>query len=120
VNEAAVNLLRENRQGPAPLLAALPQAVQALQARDRMVLLMVNEAAACLGEQLTDGADTIDLAMILGTGWAPHRGGPLRYGADRGYAAVVQTLTDFAQRLGPRFEPCPELRRLAGASPTAP
>jgi 3-hydroxyacyl-CoA dehydrogenase/enoyl-CoA hydratase/3-hydroxybutyryl-CoA epimerase len=104
VNEAAVDLLQQNPQG---------QAVEPPQARDRMVLLMVNEAASCLGEELTDGADTIDLAMILGTGWAPHRGGPLHYGAERGYAAVVQTLTEFAQRFGPRFEPCAELQRLA-------
>jgi 3-hydroxyacyl-CoA dehydrogenase/enoyl-CoA hydratase/3-hydroxybutyryl-CoA epimerase len=100
------------------LLGALPPTVQAVQARDRMVLLMVNEAAACLGEQLTDSAETIDLAMILGTGWAPHRGGPLRYGEDRGYAAMVEALTDFVQRLGPRFEPCAELRRLAGTIPS--
>jgi len=35
-------------------------------------------------------AATIDLAMILGTGWGPHRGGPLRYADDRGLADVVQ------------------------------
>jgi 3-hydroxyacyl-CoA dehydrogenase/enoyl-CoA hydratase/3-hydroxybutyryl-CoA epimerase len=109
VNEAAVELLQQN-------LSA--QGVDPQQARDRMVLLMVNEAAACLGEQLTDGADTIDLAMILGTSWAPHRGGPLHYGADRGYPAVVQTLTELAGRLGPRFEPCAELQRLARAGVT--
>jgi 3-hydroxyacyl-CoA dehydrogenase/enoyl-CoA hydratase/3-hydroxybutyryl-CoA epimerase len=57
--------------------------------------------------------------MVLGTGWAPHRGGPLRYGEDRGVSEIVKVLLDLAQRLGPRFEPCAELRRLAG-SPTLP
>jgi 3-hydroxyacyl-CoA dehydrogenase/enoyl-CoA hydratase/3-hydroxybutyryl-CoA epimerase len=82
-------------------------------ARERMVLLMVNEAAACLGEGLATTADAIDLAMVLGTGWAPHRGGPLRYADDRGAGDALQTLERLARRYGPRFEPCGELRRRA-------
>lgn len=84
------------------------------QARDRMVLLMVNEAAACLAEKIGDAPQTVDLAMVLGTGWAPHRGGPLRYADDRGLPDVIGTLEDFRE-LGARFEPLPELRRRAEA-----
>jgi 3-hydroxyacyl-CoA dehydrogenase/enoyl-CoA hydratase/3-hydroxybutyryl-CoA epimerase len=88
-------------------------------ARERMVCLMVNEAAACLGEGLADGADTIDLALVLGTGWAPHRGGPLRYGQDRGFGQIVSALENLAREIGPRFQPCTALRRLAaGGSPS--
>jgi 3-hydroxyacyl-CoA dehydrogenase/enoyl-CoA hydratase/3-hydroxybutyryl-CoA epimerase len=105
VNEAAVVLLRES--------APAGPAVEPASARDRMVLSMVNEAAACLGEGLADGAEAIDLAIVLGTGWAPHRGGPLHYADDRGPGDVARTLAGLAQRLGPRFEPCPELRRRA-------
>jgi 3-hydroxyacyl-CoA dehydrogenase/enoyl-CoA hydratase/3-hydroxybutyryl-CoA epimerase len=83
------------------------------QARERLVLLMVNEAAACLGESLAASADVIDLAMVLGTGWAPHRGGPLRYADDRGVGDVVHTLEGLARSVGPRFTPCAELRRRA-------
>jgi 3-hydroxyacyl-CoA dehydrogenase/enoyl-CoA hydratase/3-hydroxybutyryl-CoA epimerase len=83
------------------------------EARERMVLLMVNEAAACLGEGVSDRAEEIDLAMVLGTGWAPHRGGPLRYTDDRGVADVVNMLDNLARRLGSRFEPSSELRRRA-------
>src|SRR5207302_1439706 len=83
------------------------------QAQARMVLLMVNEAAACLAEGLAATADGIDLAMVLGTGWAPHRGGPLRYADDRGAGEVVRSLEDLARRVGPRFEPCAEMRRRA-------
>jgi 3-hydroxyacyl-CoA dehydrogenase/enoyl-CoA hydratase/3-hydroxybutyryl-CoA epimerase len=86
-------------------------------ARARMVGLMVNEAAMCLGEGVADSAEAVDLAMVLGAGWAPHRGGPLRYAEQRGYGAVVQALTALAQRLGPRFEPCDALRRLTASSP---
>jgi 3-hydroxyacyl-CoA dehydrogenase/enoyl-CoA hydratase/3-hydroxybutyryl-CoA epimerase len=83
------------------------------EARERMVLLMVNEAAACLSEGLAERADVIDLALVLGTGWAPHRGGPLRYADDRGVDDVVKALDELSQRRGPRFTPCAELRRRA-------
>lgn len=43
--------------------------------------LMVTEAERCLSEGLVASADEVDLAMILGTGFAPFRGGPLAYAA---------------------------------------
>jgi 3-hydroxyacyl-CoA dehydrogenase/enoyl-CoA hydratase/3-hydroxybutyryl-CoA epimerase len=114
VQAAAVALIQGGSgTQAAALLTALPPDVQAREARERMVGLMVNEAAACLAEGLAADAATIDLAMLLGTGWAPHRGGPLRYADDRGVAEVVRVLAELAQRLGPRFEPCAELRRRA-------
>jgi 3-hydroxyacyl-CoA dehydrogenase/enoyl-CoA hydratase/3-hydroxybutyryl-CoA epimerase len=114
-NVFAANLLREGQPGPS-LLASLPAAVQQAQARERLVLGMVNEAAACLEEGLAEDAAAIDLAMVLGTGWAPHRGGPLRYAQDRGFAEVVRKLLELARTHGPRFEPCAELRRRAEQS----
>jgi 3-hydroxyacyl-CoA dehydrogenase/enoyl-CoA hydratase/3-hydroxybutyryl-CoA epimerase len=86
---------------------------QAHRARERLVLLMVNEAAACLGEGSAAGPEIIDLAMVLGTGWAPHRGGPLRYADQRGLADVAHSLDELVKQHGPRFEPCAELRRRA-------
>jgi 3-hydroxyacyl-CoA dehydrogenase/enoyl-CoA hydratase/3-hydroxybutyryl-CoA epimerase len=110
VHAAAEQLLRE---GSSPA-ADLPEAARLHEARERMVLLMVNESALALGEGLAD-AGTIDLAMILGTGWAPHRGGPLHYADSRGLAEVVQVLEGLASRHGKRFEPAAELRRRAEA-----
>jgi 3-hydroxyacyl-CoA dehydrogenase/enoyl-CoA hydratase/3-hydroxybutyryl-CoA epimerase len=81
----------------------------------RLVLGMVNEAAVALSEGLAEDAATLDLAMIFGTGWAPHRGGPLRYADDRSLTDVVRALEGLAGRLGPRFTPCAELKRRAGA-----
>jgi 3-hydroxyacyl-CoA dehydrogenase/enoyl-CoA hydratase/3-hydroxybutyryl-CoA epimerase len=95
------------------MLKALPMAVRLSQARERMVLLMVSEAAAVLGEQLADDAQAIDLAMVLGTGWAPHRGGPLHYADHVGLSKVVETLVDLARRYGEHYEPCAELKRRA-------
>ena len=71
---------------------------------------MVNEAALALSEGLAADAKRIDLAMVLGTGWAPHRGGPLHYADTRGLADVLTALTDLTARYGKRFEPCVELR----------
>jgi 3-hydroxyacyl-CoA dehydrogenase/enoyl-CoA hydratase/3-hydroxybutyryl-CoA epimerase len=113
-NELAQNALRAaHADANADWHESLPYSVVAQQARERLVLLMVNEAALCLAEGLAADATVIDLAMVLGTGWAPHRGGPMRYAADRGPSEIVQTLSDLARRFGPRFAPCPELRRLA-------
>jgi 3-hydroxyacyl-CoA dehydrogenase/enoyl-CoA hydratase/3-hydroxybutyryl-CoA epimerase len=47
----------------------------------RLNRLMVEESKRCLDEGLVRDADTIDLAMILGTGYAPFRGGPLHENA---------------------------------------
>ena len=41
--------------------------------------LMTSEAQRCLSEGVAATADEIDLAMVLGTGYAPFRGGPLTF-----------------------------------------
>lgn len=48
-----------------------------------LAALMVDEAKRCLDEGIVRSGDEIDFAMILGTGFAPFRGGPLRYGSQR-------------------------------------
>lgn len=45
----------------------------------RLALLLANEAARCAREKLTQTPESIDLAMILGTGYPPFRGGPLTW-----------------------------------------
>jgi 3-hydroxyacyl-CoA dehydrogenase/enoyl-CoA hydratase/3-hydroxybutyryl-CoA epimerase len=114
VNALAQNLLRSVHDASRPGLdPALPPATRQREARERMVLLMVNEAALALSEGLAADAGRIDLAMVLGTGWAPHRGGPLHYADTRGLGDVVAALAALASRYGPRFEPCAELRTRA-------
>jgi 3-hydroxyacyl-CoA dehydrogenase/enoyl-CoA hydratase/3-hydroxybutyryl-CoA epimerase len=114
INTQSQELLRAEKT--ASRTAALPVAVRVTEARERMVLLMVNEAALGLSEQLAANAETLNLAMILGAGWAPHRGGPLRYADDRGLADAEQSLASLAARHGRRFEPCAELKRRAAAN----
>ena len=72
---------------------------------DRLILVLVNECAACLRERVVEDADLIDAAVIFGTGFAPFRGGPLAYARTRGVAAVVERLEELAARYGPRFQP---------------
>jgi 3-hydroxyacyl-CoA dehydrogenase/enoyl-CoA hydratase/3-hydroxybutyryl-CoA epimerase len=75
----------------------------------RMVLLMINEAAMCLEERIVEDPQDVDFAMIMGTGFAPFRGGPLRYADSVGIA----TITDDLQRLNEagerQFTPCARL-----------
>jgi 3-hydroxyacyl-CoA dehydrogenase/enoyl-CoA hydratase/3-hydroxybutyryl-CoA epimerase len=111
-HHAAQELAREGQTAA----SALPEAVRLAEARERMVLRMVNEAASALANGLAD-AETIDLAMVFGTGWAPHRGGPLRYADERGLADIIRTLEQLMSRLGERFAPCPELKRRAKGEP---
>jgi len=72
---------------------------------DRLVLQYLNEAVACLREQVIDDADLLDAGMIFGTGFAPFRGGPLHYARARGAAAIVARLEQLAAKYGPRFKP---------------
>lgn len=80
---------------------------------DRIVLLTINEAARCLDEGVVAAAEDVDFAMILGTGWAPFRGGPLRYADSLGAAAGVRRLEARVGLHGPHFEPCARLRAMA-------
>jgi 3-hydroxyacyl-CoA dehydrogenase/enoyl-CoA hydratase/3-hydroxybutyryl-CoA epimerase len=74
---------------------------------DRLMLVLLNEAMAVLREGIVDDADLIDAGIIFGSGFAPFRGGPLKYARDRGIAAVVARLEALAQKHGPRFRPDP-------------
>lgn len=79
---------------------------------ERMVFPIINEAARCLEERIVDHAEQVDLAMVFGTGFAPFRGGPLRYADKVGVDYVVETLDRFAER-HPRLAPSEALRSRA-------
>lgn len=57
---------------------------------NRLVLLMLNEAFACLREGVVADADLLDAGMIFGTGFAPFRGGPLHYAKSQGIPELYQ------------------------------
>jgi 3-hydroxyacyl-CoA dehydrogenase/enoyl-CoA hydratase/3-hydroxybutyryl-CoA epimerase len=72
---------------------------------DRLILPMCDAGVECLRKQVAPDADTIDAAMIFGTGWAPFRGGPMHYARVRG--DVATTLRRLAETHGERFNPDP-------------
>ncbi len=76
---------------------------------ERLVLPMVNEAARCLAEGVAASAADVDLAMILGTGFPPFRGGLCRWADGEGIAAVRRRLTSLATEVDSRFAPAPAL-----------
>ncbi len=100
---------REKSETPNPELKELQPAIQpanADQISDRLVFIMVNEAARVLEEEVvTDPAD-VDFGMIMGTGWAPFRGGPLKFADSVGISTVVSRLNHLAGKFGEHFKPC--------------
>jgi 3-hydroxyacyl-CoA dehydrogenase/enoyl-CoA hydratase/3-hydroxybutyryl-CoA epimerase len=80
--------LRGGLPVPAPTApsSGLSVADQQEKIRSRVVGVMVNEALRCLAERIVASAEELDLAMVL-SGWAPHRGGPLRFAAAHGEQA---------------------------------
>lgn len=91
------------------------------QVAERLVLVMINEAARLLDEGVVADAGSLDLATVFGMGFAPFRGGLLHHADALGLAVVVERLealaseSTLAVRPGgaERFTPCALLRRLA-------
>jgi 3-hydroxyacyl-CoA dehydrogenase / enoyl-CoA hydratase / 3-hydroxybutyryl-CoA epimerase len=78
----------------------------------RLIFLMVNEAARCVEENIVDSPEDADYGMILGTGFAPFRGGPLRFAEHFGIRKVVDELERLAQS-EEKFSPCEILKKHA-------
>jgi 3-hydroxyacyl-CoA dehydrogenase/enoyl-CoA hydratase/3-hydroxybutyryl-CoA epimerase len=78
----------------------------------RLIFLMVNEAARCVEEEVVDSAEDADYGMILGTGFAPFRGGPLRFAEYLGIKRTVEELERLA-RTEKKFTPCEILKKHA-------
>ena len=82
---------------------------------DRMVLRMVDEAARCLAEEVVATPAELDLAMVLGTGFPPFRGGLCRWADQQGVGRLVVELERLTSAVGERFEPSYALREAASA-----
>ncbi|MGQ3891085.1 3-hydroxyacyl-CoA dehydrogenase NAD-binding domain-containing protein [Legionella sp. CNM-4043-24] len=71
---------------------------------NRLVLRMINEAAACLREGVVADSDLLDGAMIFATGFAPFRGGPMNYAHDFGHDKLNELFTTLETQYGQRFK----------------
>jgi 3-hydroxyacyl-CoA dehydrogenase/enoyl-CoA hydratase/3-hydroxybutyryl-CoA epimerase len=78
----------------------------------RLVFLMVNEAARCLEEKVVESPEDADYGMILGTGFGPFRGGPLRFAEHFGLKKIVDEMELLAQT-DDKFAPCEILKMQA-------
>ncbi len=78
----------------------------------RLIFLMVNEAASCVEEKVVESPADADYGMILGTGFAPFRGGPLRFAEHFGLKKTVTELERLA-RTEEKFSPCGILKKHA-------
>lgn len=80
---------------------------------ERCILIMLNEAALCLSENIVETPEQLDMAMIMGTGFPPFRGGLLKYADHYGIKSCVETLESLARHYGDRFSPAPLLLEMA-------
>lgn len=81
---------------------------------ERGVFAMVNECSRALADdRIVETPHEVDLAMIMGTGFPPFRGGLTRYADAVGLASIVQALEGYSQqRSAKRLTPAPALRSM--------
>ena len=82
---------------------------------DRLLLLMLNESCHLLSAHVVPSPASIDLALILGTGFPPYTGGLLHWADGVGVAVCLQRLRVLRKRYGERYRECGELVRRAEA-----
>jgi 3-hydroxyacyl-CoA dehydrogenase/enoyl-CoA hydratase/3-hydroxybutyryl-CoA epimerase len=78
----------------------------------RLMFLMVNESARCIEEKVVESPEDADYGMVLGTGFPPHRGGPLRFAEHLGLKRIAEEMSGLAKS-DDKFEPCEILKRHA-------
>ena len=94
-NQSIESMINENRKD-----------ISKNEILDRCLLIMINEAARCLEENIVQDANTINFAMITGTGFPHYKGGLLSYANDLGLEYIVKTLKKLQEEQGLRFKPC--------------
>lgn len=97
VDTSVYRLFDKTREEAAPLALGIIQ--------ERCLLLMINEAARCLEEDVVRHPRDVDIGMIFGTGFPPFRGGLLRYADSLGSERLRQNLESYAEGYGERFAP---------------
>ena len=79
---------------------------------ERMMVALCNETVRCLADGIVATAAEADMAMIMGIGFPPFRGGPCRYIDQIGVANYV-ALCDKYAHLGKAYEAPAMLRQMA-------
>ena len=106
---AAKKLGKKTGEGFYKWVAGKPQKTNTVGSADltplwmRMTLPAVNEAVACVREGIVADADLCDAGVIFGTGFAPHRGGPLNYLRAAGKEKLLAEMKALELKHGTRF-----------------
>ncbi|MCB1149314.1 MAG: fatty-acid oxidation protein subunit alpha, partial [Chlamydiia bacterium] len=72
---------------------------------ERSTFAMLGEAVRCLEEGIVEKPADLDMALILGTGFPPFRGGLLCYANELGLPKVVAAMRRYEEKYGERFAP---------------
>ncbi|MCA9060517.1 MAG: enoyl-CoA hydratase/isomerase family protein [Planctomycetaceae bacterium] len=80
----------------------------------RVLYPLLNEAVWCLEEGVVTEPWMIDLAMVLGTGFAPFQGGPMTLIDQIGPEIVLNNMRVLTSRFGERFQASALLAETAG------
>lgn len=71
--------------------------------QDRLILMLLNEATSCLQDKIVENEDFLDAGVIFGTGFAPFRGGPVKYIHDTGKQTLELDMETLKTLHGSRF-----------------
>lgn len=89
---------------------AMPQAVPRGERppedlTERLIFRLLNECVACLREGVVEDPDLLDAGVVFGTGFAPHRGGPLHEIAQGSWERMRERLDALQRDHGRHFRP---------------
>ena len=105
-----------NDDGVDAVLASLhAEGIQKLERNDiiaRMMIPMCLEVVRCIEENIIATPNEADMALIMGIGFPPFRGGAIRYMESMGLEKFCQLADKFAH-LGPLYQPTDKLREMA-------
>jgi len=91
----------------------LKKGFEPMEIQDRLLFLMLNEAAICLEEGLVANAGTIDGATVFGLGFPAFRSGLVRYADEVGVAKIMGRLWYFSEMVGERYNAAPLLTKIS-------
>ncbi len=105
VAEVVAGYLKDH--GVAPRQAVPGEVVELMLAN------AINEAALMMEQGICDRPADMDLAMVMGTGFPPYRGGILRHADKWGLKNVHAKLVELENKYGPRFAPAGLIKDMA-------
>jgi 3-hydroxyacyl-CoA dehydrogenase/enoyl-CoA hydratase/3-hydroxybutyryl-CoA epimerase len=88
-------------------------ALSAEEILERCLYLMINEASRVLEENMIKNAKQLDMALIMGTGFPPFKGGLLKYADKIGIKEISSKLEKFVATYGNRFTPSYKIQEMA-------